>query len=275
MKSNAANPSKKADPVSAYYRARERLWEANQDPEIELTKRVRNSLESTLESGRRPAASVRLSLWEQRKNVTPLLQQSKSRTDHILERQKDAGGVSLRVYLERAFADPADYRFPTRQLTQEEKKTAIYDIILNPSHIPDPLFLELTGTSDEDWQTLDAAGRLERKRAYIPRLKELFAGSQLLPTSENGATGRIARLPFHRDMPKIAGSYLVFQELPSLDRHRLSARNSRTNPVSVKVLPDIWSLARSQTHATESLARKIELLSACREELTQIRMAYS
>lgn len=274
MKSNASHPSPKADPVSAYYRARERLREAG-DSEVELTKRVRHSLESALENGRRPAASVRLSLWEQRQKATALLRQSKSRTDHILEQQKGDEGVGLRVYLERAFSDPSDYRFPAKSLNQEEKKLAIHDIILNPNHIPDRLFLDLTGISESDWKAFSPVDRLESKRRYLPKLKELFANAQLLPTGAKGATGRIVLLPYVRDLPVVAGSYLVFQELPSLDRNRLTARNSRTNPVSVKVLPDIWSLSRSQEHAQESLENKVKLLQSCQEELNSIRMSYA
>jgi len=85
----SAHLSRKLNPNEAYYYARTRLQEANStESSVALTTRVKNSLEKTLKNNRRPAASVRLALWEQRQKQYALMKRSTSYTPHILEAQK-------------------------------------------------------------------------------------------------------------------------------------------------------------------------------------------
>jgi hypothetical protein len=268
------NQNRKPNPIEAYYHARERLRIAGSEDGEPLTIRVKNALAKTLEANRRPAASVRLALWEQRKKHTPLLQKSTSCTPHILEEQKGKEGSQLRVYLERAFSNPADYRFPPNPLSRAEKQEVLQYLVLDPSRIPDGLFLDLSGIAESDWTEKSVTEQLETKRSYIPSLKELFSESHQLMTHFHSGTGRIVRLPYHSLMPHVAGAYLVFQELQTLDPSRIQSRESRKNTVSVKMLPDIWSLARSQEYAAEALTQKIAVIRDCQESLMRIRVKY-
>ncbi len=159
-------------------------------------------------------------------------------------------------------------------LSLGEKQEVLRYLVLDPSRISDSLFLDLTGISESDWTIKTQAEQMEMKRSYIPYFKQLFTDSFQLLTHVGAGTGRIARLPFHPLMPHIAGQYLVFQELQSLDIRRIHARESRKNNISVKLLPDIWSLARSQEYAGEAMSRKISLIQDCKSELMGIRVRY-
>ncbi len=275
MKNQSTSASRKANPAEAYYYARERLQEAAHGDAIEgLSNRVKLSLEKTLKNNRRPAASVRLALWEQRQQKHPLFQKSNSHTPHILEEKKGKEGSGLRVYLERAFSEPEDYQFPTQPLNQEQRREALKYIIINPGRIPDGIFLEISGIEMIDWMALSPAERMEKKRSYIPLLKDLFFESFPLMTRHNGGTGRVVRLPFHKEMSKVAGSYLVFQEISYLDTERITRREPRLNSITTKIVPDIWSLARSQRYTTEALSKKIDHINFCMAELVALRLEY-
>lgn len=275
MKNQSTSASRKTNPNEAYYYARERLQIVNDpDSTVVVSNRVKLSLEKTLKNNRRPAASVRLALWEQRQKKHPLFQKSNSYTSHILEEKKSKEGSGLRVYLERAFSEPEDYQFPIQPLNQEQRREALKYIIINPSRIPDGIFLEMSGMEIIDWMSMSSTERMEKKRAYIPLLKELFFESHPLMTRHNGVTGRVVRLPFHQEMPKVAGSYLVFQETSYLDTQRITRREPRLNAITTKIVPDIWSLARSQKHATEALTKKIEHINFCMAELVALRVDY-
>lgn len=275
MKNQSTSASRKAEPAEAYYHARERLQESAHDNTTEgLSNRVKLSLEKTLKNNRRPAASVRLALWEQRQQKHPLFQKSNSYTPHILEEKKGKEGSGLRVYLERAFSEPEDYQFPVQPLNQEQRREALKYLIINPSRIPDGIFLEISGIEMMDWMAMSSAERMEKKRAYIPLLKELFFESFPLMTRHNGVTGRVVRLPFHKEMPKVSGSYLVFQEISYLDTQKITRREPRLNTITTKIVPDIWSLARSQKYTTEALTQKIDYINFCMAELVGLRVEY-
>jgi len=178
------------------------------------------------------------------------------------------------VYLERAFSEPQDYQFPKQPLSMEQRREALKYTVINPSRIPDSLFLEISGIDKFDWVALSSTEQMEKKRAYIPLLKELFFESFPLMTRHQGSTGRVVRLPFHKQLPNVAGSYLIFQELSYLDAERISRREPRNNVVSTKIIPDIWSLARSQEHAIQSLDEKIAMIQTCQLELVGLRVDY-
>lgn len=275
MKNTPSPKSKKPDPIDAYYRARQLLNAEKHEGSEPLTKRVKSALEKTLENNRRPAASVRLALWQQRQETTDLLQKSNSYAPHVLEGQKGREGSPFRVYLERAFSDPSDYLFPVKPLTREQRREVLSYLILYPNHIPDPLFLDIAGISESDWKNLSLTERMESKRKNISHLKELFMESVSLTTRTNGGTGRVVRLPYHPAFPHVAGSYLVFQEFNMLDGERISSRESRKNTVTAKMIPDVWSLARSQFYASESLREKICLIGECQARLKEIRIRYT
>ena len=119
------------------------------------------------------------------------------------------------------------------------------------------------GYMTEEDRRLSLGEKVAKKIQAIPHIKNLLRDLRPLSLQPRMTTGRIS-LVQNPENPNF-GKYVVFQETTEIENDDTRKRRRKIRNIVPRVYDDIYSLMRGQRHALDSLEKKIEFLSAIKD----------